>query len=156
MTVYFLAAAGLIVVWLLTGGTSGRGVRAHGRDSERLKAKLEPVIQEGPTWMASGWAVWATKPGRPAALEVLCSRIRTGTGTPNVPVGAELDVVVGGRVVGSAPVRNGQVRLKVPLESPELTAAVVAAGPGIPVELRYGNDVLMRGELRPQRAKAKG
>lgn len=140
MSYYVIAAIGLVVLWLLFGGTSGR-LRV-GRVVEDFEARLQPVQQEGPAWMASGKAHRERYADGRIDFDLRCRGIRTNTGTPKVPVGATLEVALGETVIARVPLRQGHVRLALSSRKGDRVPTVNA---GTAISLRYEGTVLLRG-----------
>lgn len=129
------------VLWLLSGGSGGRGFRV-GRVIEDYEARLRPPQHEGPTWMAAGKAEREQRADGVAEFELSCIGIRPDTGTPRIPAGATVDVVVGGTVLATVPVTRGRIRLK--LRS-DRGAEIPPVQEGTPVAIRYEGTVLLEG-----------
>lgn len=133
---YLIIALSLLVILLL-----GSRIRV-GPVVEDFEADLRPVLQEGPTWMASGKAHRERyKDGR-EVFDLRCRGLRTNTGTPKLPVGAAIDVVLDGEALASVPLRQGQARLK--LDSRKGGPVPVVAE-GTAVALRYEGVLLLEG-----------
>ena len=153
-TVLVIIGIVLLIVFLASGGTTGRGIR-RGRSGTGLRAKLEPVRQDGPTWMVSGRAYHERHEDGRESFILKCSGFRTGVGEPRLSAGDSIEVVLDDRVIGVAPLRNKWVQLQLRSDRGD---EVPAPAPGSVLALRYDDHVLVRGtfETRGQAAVTSG
>jgi hypothetical protein len=141
MTYIVLGIIILVALFLVAGGSLGRGVRV-GPVVEDLEARLKPILDEGPTWMASGKVHRERYADGREAFDLRCAGIRTNTGEPSVPVDAGLDVFVGEQLVATVRLRGGHARLELRSADGE---TIPDAAVGTPVSIRYQGHVLLSG-----------
>ena len=62
--------------------------------------------------MAGGKAEREERADGTVEFELACAGVRVDTGTPRIPLGANVEVIVGERLLGTVPVTRGRIRLK--------------------------------------------
>jgi hypothetical protein len=133
-------AVGIVVLAVLFGGGSGR--LRIGRVVEDFEARLRPLQQEGPTWMAFGKAHRERYANGREEFDLRCRGIRTNTGEPRIPSGAAIEVLLGETVIATAPLRQGHLRL---ILSNRKRQEVPKVQEGTVVSVRYQGTILLRG-----------
>lgn len=142
MTTYLIIGVVLIALIVLSRRKHGSTRIRIGPVVEDLEARLRPLSQEGPTWMATGKAHRERFQNGRELFDVRVRGLRMRTGAPRLQAGDVLHVVLDGKTVAQMVARRDHFGVTLDSSAGD---AVPVSSVGSEISIEFNGQTLLQG-----------